>query len=166
MMKLRITKKEELDVAVQIICEAKEHLRSQGINQWQSGYPDRKCICDDIEKQRGYFCMSGKDILGYLCIDFEGEPAYETLDGNWKCDDEYAVVHRLAIRSQQRGKGIASLAFSFVQELCMEKGIHSIRVDTDEDNKKMQHILYKSGFEYCGTVWFAQSTKMAFEKIF
>lgn len=44
--------------------------------------------------------------------------------------------------------------------------ISNFRVDTDSDNKKMQHILKKNGFDYCGTIWFDNSEKIAFDKKF
>ena len=77
----------------------------------------------------------------------------------------YATVHRLAIGSAYRGKGIAGLAFALVEELCRERGVPSIRVDTDAGNQAMQHILEKSGFTYCGTITFDNSEKIAFEKL-
>lgn len=166
MIELRLAQKEEIDKAMQFIEQAKQHLKSQSINQWQSGYPDLKCIQDDIEKQNGYFLLEQDDSIGYLCIDFKGEPAYKNLKGNWKSEGSYAVVHRLAINNKNRGKGIAGICFKSVEKLCRQKSVHSIRVDTDADNQKMQHILYKSGFEYCGTIWFDNSEKIAYEKVF
>ena len=47
----------------------------------------------------------------------------------------------------------------------MAKGIFNFRVDTDADNKIMQHILKKNGFTYCGVIWFDHSEKIAFEKL-
>lgn len=44
------------------------------------------------------------------------------------------------------------------------KGISNFRVDTDEANKIMQHVLKKNGFTYCGVIWFDNSQKIAFEK--
>lgn len=44
------------------------------------------------------------------------------------------------------------------------KGISNFRVDTDEANKIMQHVLEKNGFTYCGVIWFDNSQKIAFEK--
>ena len=166
MIALRNARIAEAADAMGLINQAKEHLKAQGIDQWQKGYPDLDCIREDLESQRGYFLVDGSDIIGYLCVDFAGEPAYTSLYGTWKGDGPYGAVHRLAICDAYRGRGIAVTAFELVEELCLQKSIHSIRVDTDENNQKMQHILKKNNFEYCGKIWFDNSEKIAFEKLF
>lgn len=164
-MKLQIVKEEDFEIAMNMINVAKQHLKEQGIDQWQNGYPDEACIHNDIINKRGYFLSDENQELGYLCIDFDGEPAYEKLDGKWLSDGKYVVVHRLALSEKARGKNISSIVFQLVEELALEKGITAFRVDTDADNQKMQHILKKNGFTFCGTIWFDNSEKIAFEKI-
>ena len=155
----------EAETAMALIDEAKEFLKTQGVDQWQSGYPDMKTISEDLSRGRGYFITDGSKTAAYLCIDFAGESSYETLQGNWKSDLPYAVVHRMAISGAYRGLGIASIAFGLVEKLCIQKGIYSVRVDTDENNAIMRHVLTKNGFDYCGTIWFDNSVKLAYEKI-
>ena len=165
MFKLRKANENETENAMNLINKAKKFLKKQGIDQWQKGYPDRECIQNDIKNRKGYF-LEENNLIGYLCIDFDGEPAYADLSGEWKSNGGYAVVHRMAIDDAYRGKGAASAAFDLIQSLCIENGVHSIRVDTDEDNKIMQHIIHKNGFIFCGTINFDNSKKIAFEKIF
>lgn len=181
MIRLRKAEKHETDIVMNIINQAKSHLKDQGIDQWQSGYPDRTCIERDIQAGKGYFLVENvieystahitehiaehEKILGYLCIDFDGEPAYDELKGTWLTDEKYVVVHRLAFADQARGKGISFETFRLVEEMCRENGVNDFRVDTDEGNLKMQHILKKTGFEYRGTIEFDGSEKIAFEKI-
>lgn len=164
-MKLQIVKEEDFEIVMNMINVAKQHLKEQGIDQQQNGYPDEACIHNDIINKRGYFLSDKNQELGYLCIDFDGEPAYEKLDGKWLSDGKYVVVHRLALSEKARGKNISSIVFQLVEELALEKGITAFRVDTDADNQKMQHILKKNGFTFCGTIWFDNSEKIAFEKI-
>ena len=75
------------------------------------------------------------------------------------------VVHRLAFSKESRGKGLADVAFRLAAEQAKAKGISNFRVDTDEANKIMQHVLKKNGFTYCGVIWFDNSEKIAFEKL-
>ncbi len=165
-MKLQLALLDELEKAMEIINMAKKHLQDQGIDQWQSGYPDAQCITDDIMNQKGYFLVDNQDILGYLCIDFQGEPAYDTLNGNWSSSEDYVVVHRMAFHDNARGKNISGIVFPLVEILSKEKNVQYFRVDTDADNMKMRHILTKNGFHYCGTIWFDNSEKIAFDKHF
>lgn len=164
MLQLRKAKEEELAGAMRIIQMAKEHLKAQGIDQWQNGYPDEARIARDIAEGKGYFLTEDDIISGYLCIDYDGEPAYENLNGEWATAGPYVVVHRMAFSDKARGKGLADAAFRLVEKQSAGKGIRSFRVDTDEDNKKMRHILEKNGFVYRGTIWFDNSVKIAFDK--
>ena len=99
-------------------------------------------------------------------MDFDGEPAYKDIQGKWNTSENYVVVHRMAFTDNARGKGISGIAFRLVEELSRKRGISSFRVDTDAGNKKMQHVLQKNGFTYCGTIWFDNSEKIAFDKSF
>lgn len=164
-IELKMATAEELGIALALIDEAKHYLKKNGVDQWQNGYPDEECIKKDIQDKKGYFLISENKILGYLCIDFDGEPAYSNIDGTWLSNHKYAVVHRMAIDNKYKGKGLSSVAFDLVEEKCKKKFICSIRVDTNRDNKLMQHIIRKNGFQFCGTVNFDNSSKDAFEKI-
>lgn len=73
-------------------------------------------------------------------------------------------IHRMAMSVDGRGKGLAQKAFELAGELALINGVSNIRVDTDADNMIMKHILSKCGFTYCGTVWFDNSEKIAFQK--
>lgn len=164
MITLRLTIENEADTAMDIIDMAKAHLKEQGIDQWQTGYPDKACIEKDIAAEKGYFIVEDDEILGYMCVDFGGEPAYNDLRGEWHTSEEYMVVHRMAFSDKARGTGLSTAAFRLAEELSKERGIDSFRVDTDADNQKMQHVLKKNGFEYRGTIWFDNSEKIAFDK--
>ena len=166
MYQLRNTKAGEEQIAMDIINQAKVFLKEQGIDQWQTGYPNMEAILGDIEKQRGYFFLKDGVIFGYAFIDYEGEPAYNELKGSWisTIDADYVVVHRMAFAKESRGKGLADVAFRLVAEQAKEKGVENFRVDTDEANKIMQRVLKRNGFAYCGVIWFDNSEKIAFEK--
>lgn len=141
-------------------------MKNQGIDQWQHGYPDKNSILQDIHNGKGYFLTDGHDCFAYLCMDFDGEPAYNDIKGKWltEQDANYMVIHRLAFNERYRGIGLSSAVFNLAEQFCKENRIKSIRVDTDENNQIMQHIMHKVGFTYCGTIWFAGSDKIAYEK--
>lgn len=164
-MELRKAEVRELDIAMELIDQAKASLRAQGVDQWQSGYPDRECLRSDLERGTGYFCVEDGAAVGYLCVDFDGEPAYDTLDGAWLTEQPYVVVHRLALDDRVKGRGLASRVFALVEDLAGKRGIHSFKVDTDRDNRVMRHLLEKNGFTCCGTIRFDNSEKIAFEKL-
>ena len=166
MVELRAAGTNEVQTAMTIIDAAKRHLKEQGIDQWQTGYPDDACIKRDLEAGKGFFVVENGAILGYLCVDYDREPAYDQMQGTWNTSENYVVVHRMAFAASARGKGISSSVFQLVEKMSKQRGITSFRVDTDEDNHKMRYILQKNGFSYCGTIWFDNSEKIAFDKVF
>ena len=155
----------DIDLIMTFINDAKEFLKSKGVDQWQGEYPNRQSIVDDISKGIGYLISDGKAAVGYCCVDFGGESAYDDLIGAWLSCGNYAVLHRLTVSREYRSKGFADKAFSLAEKLTAEEGVFSIKIDTHEDNKTMRHLLEKNGYTYCGKVTYPQGDRIAFEKL-
>lgn len=156
----------EIEIYMDIIKEGKRFQNEQGFTQWTDDYPNMDTIRNDILNTKGYAIKIDAKIAGYMCIDFDGEPAYKKIQGAWSAEEPYAVIHRMAFQKEFRGIGLADIAFRLIEELCIRNGIYYIRVDTDFSNQRMQHILKKNGFTNCGEVIFQGSEKMAFDKLF
>ena len=161
-----LLKKAEMDEAnssYQCIEDARVYHNSMGFVQWHPGYPTLAIIEDYIEAGIGYVFSEGNKIYGYCCIIIGDEPAYHVIDGEWKTDRPYAVVHRMAFSRNARGKGLSGKAITLIKNFCIKNGIEAIRVDTQDENKVMQHILVREGFEYCGLITFDGGPKLAYE---
>lgn len=166
MYTLELATLESIAAYCTIMEDAKRFQREQGFTQWTSDYPNIHIICEDISRQKGYAFKEREAVAGYLCIDFDGEPAYDKIQGAWHSKAPYAVVHRLAFSRAFRAKGLSGTAFALVEDLCRQRGVHSVRIDTDACNARMQHILNKCGFAQCGIIVFQGSEKLAFDKTF
>ena len=162
-MILRKARKGEEYAAYQCIEDARVYHKSLGFVQWHPNYPTLSTIEGDTKDGTGFVFVEDDVILGYCCIIIGDEPAYHVIDGAWKTDRAYAVVHRMAFAEHSRGKSLSSQAFSLIKEFCAENGIGAIRVDTQDENKVMQHILEREDFEYCGLVTFDGGPKLAYE---
>lgn len=52
------------------------------------------------------------------------------------------------------------------EKICTQNKVYSIKVDTHENNKPMQRLLEKLGYEYCGIIYLENGDKrVAFEKL-
>lgn len=162
-MELRKAKPQEAEICYRCIEDARVYHQSMGFVQWHPDYPTQQTILDDIVQDIGYVFADGQEIVGYCCIIIDDEPAYRTIDGAWKTDRPYAVVHRMAFRQKARGKGLSGQAFDLIKAFCFSQHIHAIRVDTQDENKVMQHILDREGFRYCGLIQFDGGPKLAYE---
>src|SRR5690242_12909514 len=75
--------------------------KADGSKQWQEGYPNERTIQDDIEKQVGYVLINEDEkIIGYAAVLANDEPAYEKIKGKWLTNDDFLVVHRMAIAEE------------------------------------------------------------------
>lgn len=147
-----------------ILQQAIARRKQDGSTQWQDGYPNEEVIRSDIERGIGYVLTLNNQVAGYTAILFNDEPAYDDLKGSWLTDGDFAVVHRIAISDDYLGQGLAQQLMLFTEQLAIENGIFSIKVDTNFDNIAMLRIFDKLGYTYCGEVSFRGAVRRAYEK--
>ena len=162
--KLSLAQPEDFDRAIEILRSGRDFQRQQGFVQWGDNFPDPEIIRSDIRKQNGYVVTADGKIAAYFYLGFDGDPSYPLIRGAWNYEEDYAVIHRIAIAPEFRGLGLSSVVFKLAEEFCRKKGVSLLRIDTHEDNKRMQHILAKNGFVYCGIVLQNGSDRLAYEK--
>ena len=166
-MKFRKTIIEDIKNVMQIIDDAKEYFRKNGIDQWQNGYPNSDVIYGDIKNNSSYVLESENRILATAMVSFEEDKSYKNIyHGKWLNSGDYAVIHRIAVNEKYKGNGIASDIIKEVENLCKENKVNSIKIDTHKDNISMQKLLEKNDFKYCGIIYLEDgSQRIAFEKI-
>ena len=155
----------ELEQIWKILQQAIQRRKEEGSNQWQDGYPNPETILNDINNKNGYVLEVNSEIVAYTAIIFEAEPAYNEIVGSWLSDQNYVVVHRVAVHDNWLEKGLATKIFELTEEVALLNKVYDIRVDTNFDNAPMLKILDKLGYTYCGEVFFRGSARKAFEKI-
>ncbi|MCI2057935.1 MAG: GNAT family N-acetyltransferase [Oscillibacter sp.] len=160
---LRKARRDEAESCYQCIEDARLYHKLMGFEQWHPDYPTLHTLEGDIENGIGYAFTDGDELIGYCCIIIGDEPAYHVINGSWKTDRRYAVVHRMAFNAASRGSGLSEKAFSAIKNYCRENEVDAIRVDTQDENKVMQHILLREGFAYCGLIEFGGGPKLAYE---
>lgn len=151
-----------------IITDAQQYLAELGIDQWQDGYPDKSIIQQDILRKESYVVINHKTIIGTTVFSLAGDPNYECIEGKWLTpqSNRFGVIHRIAVSNEYRNKGFAEFVFNHFENILKEKHIPSMRVDTHRDNKGMQHLLKKRGYQYCGIIYLANGAeRFAFEKV-
>jgi len=167
MMTFRKATEQDLDQIMHIIDQAKIYFKENHIDQWQNQYPNPDIIMKDIENGYTNVLIQDDKIVATASITFDTAENYETIyEGKWRWDGHYATIQRLAVDQNCKGKGLSSLVIKYVEEMCVERGVKSIRVVTHENNYPMQKVLYKNNFEHCGYVIVRGSEKrIAFDKV-
>lgn len=181
-MNFRKSTFDDVDRILEIIEKAKIELRNLGLDQWQKGYPNREVIendiklgisyvLEDIEKnENGLKSENFTKILGTIVLSPKKEEPYSKIEGKWITNDDYIVIHRLAVDSEIKNKGIATKILEFSEKECIKNKILSIKTDTQENNEPMKKFLEKNGFSYCGVIYLDKEPdvgekRIAYEKI-
>lgn len=165
-MELRESTYEDIQDIMRIIAQAQQYFKENNIDQWQNNYPNSEVIAQDIAEGHSYVLENEGEIIATAALSFDGESTYEKIyEGSWIKDEDYAVVHRIAVDNKYKGQGIAGKLFEMMEELCLKQGVASIKIDTHEDNKSMQKLLQKCDFVYCGVIYLGdESKRVAFQK--
>lgn len=143
----------DVDKIVQILQDAITFLKKNGSTQWQSGYPNRETVEEDIEKQVAWVLTVDNEVAGYAAVVIGREPTYADIEGKWENNvDTYATIHRIAVASQFRGMHLTQLFLSNIISLTYAQGIHNFRIDTGAKNKIVQHIALSHDFVQRGII--------------
>lgn len=153
--------------------DARNLFKSKGINQWLDldGYPNENSIIDDINNDQLYVKVYKGVIVGVISLQKAKEKAYEVInDGSWLNDDEYYVIHRIAIKDGYYGMGFAKELMLFCEDEAIKDGVFNIKVDTRDDNIMMSSLLEKLGYRKCGIIYLLRKNmtdnkRVAYQKI-
>ena len=149
----------------EILQQAIIRRKEDGSKQWQDGYPNPEVVQKDIEQGEGFVLVNGETIIGYSAVLINYEPAYAEIEGNWLTNDDFVVIHRVAISEKYLGKGFAKIIIKNIEDFALSNNIYSIKADTNFDNTAMIKIFENSGYTYCGEVYFRGSSRKAYEKV-
>lgn len=166
-MEFRQAKISDLDQIVEIIELSKKYLKETKVDQWQDGYPAKEDLRRDIESGNSYVLTNKDEIVATTVISLDGESTYNSIfNGEWITNEDYIVIHRVAVHDKYKGKGIFKELIKEAESLALNKGISSIKIDTHRDNISMQRAVVKNDFKKCGIIYLEEgSERIAFEKV-
>ena len=155
----------DIPAVEKILKDAVSRMLAEGKQQWDENYPNVVHVVADMARDVAFVLETRGEVVAYGAVVFDGEPAYDRLAGEWLSDQEYVVVHRIAVSQHAQGNGVGARFMKAVEFYAAEKGIGSFRVDTNFDNFAMLRLIGKCGFEYCGEVVYERGSRKAFEKL-
>ena len=96
-------------------------------------------------------------MCGVFMFMIAADPTYAYIEGSWRSDTPYGVIHRIA--------GVGGGVFAAALEYCSGRICH-LRIDTHADNKPMQHVVEKAGFSKRGIIYVQDGTpRIAYDRI-
>ena len=134
---------EELPAIMDIFDRAKVFMRETGNpRQWRD-YPTTEILLRDMERGECCVVVSEDGIEGVFVMSFGPEEEYEQPEAGFGSGGGYAALHRLA--SAGRRRGIFAAMLTYAQERAGR-----LLADTHEDNRIIQRLLEKNGFQRRG----------------
>ena len=146
---------------INIISQCSKQLLEVGIEQWDSEYPSKGMISEDIA--HGYV---------YVGIDEESESLISTItmgsgdnddfhsNIEWDLDTEsYIFFNRLAVLPQFQGRGYASEFMDFAEIFAEKSGIRSLRLDARTEYPRVLDMYKNRGYLIKGDVSYRNGTR-------
>ena len=156
---IRLAQKNDIDQFLAIYKIARKYMRENGnLTKWPDTYPDAEILTEDIDKKELFVFEENGRVHGVFALIIGEDPTYKIIeDGAWLSDLNYGTIHRIASDGSMKG------LFDQCINYCKSQ-INHLRIDTHSDNKTMQYVIKKNGFEYCGIIYTDNgSPRVAFE---
>lgn len=142
--------------------DAVKKMRKQGIDQWDSIYPDEATLAQDVASYFMYLLMRGKSVLSAVVLNEEQDAEYQNVD--WRRQGTPAVVHRLCVGAAEQGNGIGRQTVLFAERELRRRGYDCIRLDAFPLNPSAIRLYESLGYEKAGEVTFRKGKFNCYEK--
>lgn len=156
--KIRPAEQADLEKIMKIYEGARRFMAQTGNpTQWKNGYPQKELLEADIRKGQLYAVTDAGEIRGVFVFFVGEDPTYaQIFDGSWRSPESYGVIHKVA------GDGTGGI-FTACLRYCRSRCAH-LRIDTHENNRVMQHVVTKAGFQRRGIIMTHDGTpRIAYE---
>jgi len=138
-------------------------MEERGIFQWDALYPTREIFLQDIKESALYGYWERTQLIGLIVQNQSQEPEYQTI--HWTIPSEkVGTVHRLMVRPEAQGQGIATKLLDFAEKRAEEQGMTVIRLDVFMQNPDAVRFYENRGYQCAGSVWFRKGEFLCMEK--
>lgn len=156
--------KEDLDAIYRVFQDAIIEMDRNQIPQWDSVYPNREDLQEDIENETLYVGKIENDIVVVFVLNLDADEQYST--GEWQYPDaSYLVLHRFCVNPHYQNCGIGGRALTYVEEVVRTKGVETIRLDAFTLNPYALRMYEKAGYKKVGIVNFRKGKFYLMEKL-
>jgi ribosomal protein S18 acetylase RimI-like enzyme len=157
----------DLDTLYALTCKCGAHMREQGIFQWDSNYPSRTVLKNDIDSGELWILRGQEIIKGMIVLTEAMDEEYREVQ--WLTPNEDNLyVHRLAVLPELQGKGIGRSLMDFAERRAITLNYSSIRLDTFSKNPRNQRFYEQRDYTRLGKVYFknqSQDPFYAYERV-
>lgn len=132
----------QVEKAIEVMREVAAWGRAKGFRVWPEEWLTReKLLTADACPESFYLGrLDGRTACAFLLQQRDSEYWPGAPEG------EAVYLHKFCVRREFAGRGMTGLLTEAVRELCRQKGIRYIRLDTALDEKEVRRIYLNAGF--------------------
>lgn len=149
-MIIRLATLNDIPGIMMLLAEVVPAMNAAGNFQWDSTYPNAGVFENDIAHNQLWVADADGDIAGVTAITTDQEPEYASV--GWDLTEIAIVTHRLAVSLRYRGQGIAAKLLQQGENEAIKRGIKTLRIDTNSNNKATRQLFPKLGYEFAGEI--------------
>jgi ribosomal protein S18 acetylase RimI-like enzyme len=149
-MLIRLATHDDLPELMKLMRRVVPAMLATGNLQWDDSYPNEAVFQRDIDLAQLWVADAATSIAGIAAVTMDQELDYAQV--GWDLNKPAIVVHRLAVDPAFRGAGVATALMQKAEEIAVERGITSLRVDTNTHNEATQRLFPKLGYELAGEI--------------
>lgn len=147
-MTIRLAVTDDIPPIMELIKAVVPLMRASGNFQWDDTYPNAGVFGDDIAAGQLWVAEIDGQIAGVTAITTEQYEEYAL--AGMDITQAAIVTHRLAVKVNFRGLGIAEALLNQAEVVAKQRGIGILRIDTNSNNKATRRLFPKMGYEFMG----------------
>ena len=151
----------DIDSILEITKSCANHMKSQGIFQWNEHYPNKESFIKDEENKELYVYCIEEQIVSCVSLCNKMDKEYITVKWNTK-NDNNLYVHRLAVHPNFQKKGVGKSLMDYAESFAKKNEYASVRLDTFSQNKRNLKFYESRGYERLEEIYFLKQSKFPF----
>ena len=149
-MTIRLATLEDIPAIMQLVDAVVPTMQASGNFQWDNTYPNAKVFENDIALNQLWVADVDGEIGGITAITTDQDAEYTQV--GWDITETAIVTHRLAVSVNHRRQGIAEALLKQAEIVAESRGIKTLRIDTNSNNKATRLLFPKLGYEFAGEI--------------
>lgn len=145
---IRLANEQDIEPIMVIVKKTITMMQDENNLQWDHTYPSHDTFENDVKRNELYVFETENEVQGFICISPETDTEYATIE--WPRKQRATVIHRCAVSTKSRSKGIASQLFAFAEQRAQVMSNGYLKSDTYVTNEKMRLFFSKKGYDFKG----------------
>lgn len=147
----------QVDTAINIMCEVAAWGRRQGFPVWSEESLTKEALLND-EAREDTFCVGRIDHTDVCSFILQWKDSVFWPEAPEK---EAAYLHKFCVRREFAHQDMTKKVIEAIKQECRSRGVRYIRLDTGWNNEKVKKIYLDAGFQIVKKIILNQGKEMA-----